>query len=222
MSNVAGRRGVREHPVAAIAHEERDRLVHPLALGAVRVVDREHQLLPALVETRERLAAAEQLLSRRQREHRGDAARVIGRTADEREGQRRGQRRFEVRPDSGSASGACRRRREARSRHGFSEIVERTGRCSCSDGRPRPSRTATRCRPRGSPASISDGSAGRRLGAGLDPDAGRARGDELDRERPDRIGVVLLFREDDAFERPQHPFDVVEREPRDTGCCAPT
>ena len=117
------RRGVREQPVAAVAHEERDRLVHPFALGAVGVVDRQHQPLPALVEAREGLAAAEQLLASPRATtpprrcacdpRRGGCTRTA---APARACSRSP-------PGSGSASAACRAASRSSMRHGFSETV---------------------------------------------------------------------------------------------------
>ena len=91
MAEIAGDRrgGVQEHAVAAAAHEERDRLVHPLVLNAVGVVGPQHDLLAALVEAGERFAAAENFFAGRQRERRVDAARIIRRAAHERERQDR-------------------------------------------------------------------------------------------------------------------------------------
>src|SRR5205814_6019728 len=57
-----GRAGVYEHPVAVAAQEERDGLVLAVVLHALAVAQVQDQLLTALVQARERLARAEDLL----------------------------------------------------------------------------------------------------------------------------------------------------------------
>ncbi len=52
---------VNEHAVAVVAQEERYRLVHVLVLRAHAVARRDQNFLAALVETRKRFAAAEDL-----------------------------------------------------------------------------------------------------------------------------------------------------------------
>ena len=58
-----GRGSMHEHAVSTAAHEERDGFVHAPGFHAVGIVGPQHNFLAALVEPRERLAAAEQLLA---------------------------------------------------------------------------------------------------------------------------------------------------------------
>ena len=76
---------VNEHAVAVAAHEERNRLVHILVLHAHAIACVSDDLLAALVQARERFAAAENLFVVRQLKGRGDAAAQVAGAADERE-----------------------------------------------------------------------------------------------------------------------------------------
>ena len=73
------RAGVHEHAVTAAAQEKWNRLVFILVFNAVGVVGPERDLLSALVESGEGLAAAENFLAGRKCERGVVAARIIRR-----------------------------------------------------------------------------------------------------------------------------------------------
>ena len=76
---------VHEHAVPVAAQEKRDGLVLPVILHALAVAQIHDQLLAALVQARERLAGAEDLLVVLELETSGRAAAHIPRAPDERE-----------------------------------------------------------------------------------------------------------------------------------------
>ena len=63
-----------EHAVATVAEEEGDGLVHVRGFGALRVGDKEVDLLPGLVQCGGGLAATVDFLVRREAEYGIDAA----------------------------------------------------------------------------------------------------------------------------------------------------
>ena len=208
-----GRSGsVDEHAIAAVAQEERDGFVHARALGALRVIDVEHDLLPALVQLGKRLAAAEELLSRREREHGRQASRVVRGPANEGEGQHRHLRPAVIRLMIGAREQAAFRVAK----------LDVPGLFVNAYGAGHTGVAVAAVDLRHLPGTVGGRLAhqhqlfGRRLGleGGAYPDAYGPRRDELDREGKGGVDGVLDLGERHAVEGLERAFHGVERHAR--------
>src|SRR6185295_8117399 len=94
LSKIKGHRRARvyKHSVAIAAEKKRNWLVHILVLRAHAIASPNIDVLPTLVETRERFAAAKDLLVVLQQKRRGNSSIQVRRTTNERERNRSDER----------------------------------------------------------------------------------------------------------------------------------